>query len=79
MDSAEDVAFELYRIGTEKLSAESLNCVKPYVVNIHLGKVQINCKMEVGTGASRSTVSKNVYDAELSDYSIQPVGVILRN
>ena len=79
MDSAEDVAFELYRIGTEKLSAESLNCVKPYVVNIHLGKVQINCKMEVGTGASRSTLSKYVYDAELSDYPIQPVGVILRN
>ena len=35
--------------------------------------------MEVDTGASRSTVSKNVYDAELSDYPIQPVGVILRS
>jgi len=35
--------------------------------------------MEVDTGASRSTVSKHVYDTELSDYPIQPVGVILRN
>ena len=35
--------------------------------------------MEVDTGASRSTVSKYVYDAELSDYPIQPVGVILCN
>ena len=78
-DSAEDVAFGLYRTGTEQLSAESLNRVKPYVVNVQLGKGQINCKMEVDTGASRSTVSKNVYDAELSDYPIQPVGVILRS
>ena len=35
--------------------------------------------MEVDTGASRSTASKYVYDAELSDYPIQPVGVILSN
>ena len=35
--------------------------------------------MEVDTSACCSTVSKNVYDAELSDYPIQPVGVILRN
>ena len=78
-DSSEDVAFGLYRTGTEQLSAEFVNRVKPYVVNVQLGKGQINCKMEVDTGACRSTVSKNVYDAELSDYPIQPVGVILRN
>ena len=48
-------------------------------MNVQLGKGQINPRMEVDTGASRSTVSKNVYDAELSDYSIQPVGIILRN
>ena len=78
-DSAEDVAFGLYRTGTEHLSAESVNRFKPYVVNVQLGKGQINCKMEVDTGASRSTVSKYVYDAELSDYTIQLVGVILRN
>ena len=70
MDSAEDVAFELYRIGTEKLSAESLNCVKPYVVNIHLGKGQINCKMEVGTGASRSTLSISM--SMMLNYQIIP-------
>ncbi|XP_022779630.1 uncharacterized protein K02A2.6-like [Stylophora pistillata] len=35
--------------------------------------------MKVDTGASRSTVYKHVYDAELSDYPFQPVGVILRN
>ena len=35
--------------------------------------------MEVDTGASRPTVSKHVYDAELSDYPIQSLGVILRN
>jgi len=79
MDAAEDVAFGLYRTGTEQLSTESVNRVKPYVVNIQLGRAQVNGKMEVDTGASRSTVSKHVYDTELSDHPIQPVGVILRN
>ena len=79
MDAAEDVAFGLYRTGIEQLSTESVNPVKPYVVDVQLGRVQINCKMAVDTGASRSTVSKHVYDAELSDYPIQPVRVILRN
>ena len=55
-DAAEDVAFGLYRTGTEQLSAESVNRVKPYLVNVQLGKGQINCKMDVDTGASRSTV-----------------------
>ena len=79
MDAPEDVAFGLYRTGTEQLSTESVNRVKPYVVNVQLGRAQINCKMEIDTGASRSTLSKHVYDAELSDYHIQPVGVMLRN
>ncbi|XP_022796269.1 uncharacterized protein LOC111334721 [Stylophora pistillata] len=79
MDAAEGVAFGLYRTGTEQLSTEYVNRVKPYVVIVQLGRAQINCKMEVDTGASRSTVSKHVYDAELSDYPIQPVGVILHN
>ena len=79
MDAAEDVAFGLYRTGTKQLSTESVNCVKLYVVNVQLGRAQVNCKMEVDMGASRSTVSKHVYDAELSDYPIQPVRVILRN
>ena len=65
MDAAEDVAFGLYRTGTEHLSTESVNRVKPYVVNVQLGRAQIDCKMEVDTGASRSTVSKYVYDAKL--------------
>ena len=69
-DSTEDVAFGLYRTETEQLlSAESLNRVKPYVVNVQLGKGQINCKMEVDTGASRSTVSKNV---KVLNYQIIP-------
>ena len=72
-DAAEDVAFGLYRTGTEQLSAESVNRVKPYVGNVQLGKGQINCKMEVGTGASRSTVSKYVYDAELLDYPMDSI------
>ena len=55
-DAAEDVAFGLYSTGTEQLSAESVNRVKPYVVNVQLGKGQINCKMDVDTAASRSTV-----------------------
>ena len=66
MDAAEDVAFGLDRTRTdEQLSAGSVNRVKQYVVNVQLGRAQINCKMEVDTGASRSTVSKHVYDAEL--------------
>ena len=56
MDAAEDVAFGLYRTGTEQLSTESVNRVKLYVVNVQLGRVQINCKMEVDMGASHSTV-----------------------
>ena len=55
INAAEDVAFGLYRTGTEQLSTESVNRVKPYVVNVQLGRAQINCKMEVDTGASRST------------------------
>ena len=57
INAAEDVVFGLYRTGTEQLSTESVNRVKPYVVNVQLGRAQINCKMEVDTGASRSTVS----------------------
>ena len=57
INAAEDVAFGLYRTGTEQLSTESVNRVKPSVVNVQLGRAQINCKMEVDTGASRSTVS----------------------
>ena len=61
------------------MSTESVNCLKPYVASVQLGRAQINFEMEVDTGPSRSTVSKYVYDAELSDYPIQPVGVTLRN
>ena len=35
--------------------------------------------MEIDTGASRSTVSKRVYNSVLSDYPLQSAGVILRN
>ena len=52
-DAAEDVAFGLYGTGTKHLSTESVNRVKPYVVNVQLGRAQINCKIEVDTGASR--------------------------
>ena len=61
------------------MPTESVNRVEPYVVKVQLGRARINCKMEVDTGAFLSTVSKCVCDAELSDYPIQPVGVILRN
>ena len=56
INAAEDVAFGLYRTGTEQLSTESVNHVRPYVVNVQLGRAQINFKMEVDTGASCSTV-----------------------
>ena len=77
MDAAEDVAFGLYRTGTEHLSTESVNRVKQYV---QLGRAQIDCKMEVDTvHLVLQCLSTYVYDAKLSDYPIQPVGVILRN
>ena len=72
-------AFGLYKTETEHLSTEFVNSVKPCVVDVQLGKAQVNCKMEVDTGASRSTVSKRVYDSVLSDYPLQHPGVILRN
>ena len=56
LDAAEDVAFGLYRTGTEHLSTEFVNSVKPYVVNVQLGRAQVNRKMEVDTGVSLSTV-----------------------
>ena len=34
VDAAEDVAFGLYRTGTEHLSTESVNRVKRYVANV---------------------------------------------
>ena len=37
-DAAEGMAFGLYRTGTEQLSAEFVNRVKPYVANVQLGK-----------------------------------------
>ena len=37
-DAGEDVAFGLYRTGAIQLSAESVNHVKPHVVNVQLGK-----------------------------------------
>ena len=42
MDAVKDVAFGLYRTRTEQLSTESVNRVKPYVVNLQLGRAQIN-------------------------------------
>ena len=51
MDAVADVAFGLYRTGTEPLSTESVNHVKPYVVNVRLGRAQINFKMVVDMGA----------------------------
>ena len=39
-----------------------------------------NCKMEVDTGESRSTVSKHVCDSVLSNiYTLQHAGIILRS
>ena len=72
-------AFWLYKTGTEHLSTESVNSVNPYVVNVQLGKTKVNCTMEVDTGASRSTVSKRVYDSVLSSYTLQHAGIILRS
>ena len=76
-DTPEDAdgagAFGLYKTGTDHLSTKPVNSVKPYVVNVQLGKAQVD------TGASRSTVSKHVYDSLLSNYPLQHAGVILRN
>ena len=38
LDAAEDVAFGLYRTGTQHLSTESVNSVKHCVVNVQLGR-----------------------------------------
>lgn len=54
-------AFGLYKTETEHLSTEFVNSVKPCVVDVQLGKAQVNCEMEVDTGVSCSTVSKCVY------------------
>ena len=62
-DADEACAFGLYKTETEHLSTESAHSAKPYVVNVQLGKAKVNCKMEVDTGVSRSTVSKRVYDS----------------
>ena len=56
VDAAEDVAFGLYRTGTEHLSTESVNRVKRYAASVQIAIAQINCKMQVDTGTSRSTV-----------------------
>ena len=72
-------AFGLYKSGTEHLSTESVNSVNPYVVNVQLGKTKVNCRMEVDTGASCSTVLKRVYDSVLSNYTLQHAGIILRS
>ena len=61
MGADEVGAFGLYKTGTEHFSTESVNSVNPYVVNVQLGKAKVNCKMEVDSGASCSTVSKRVY------------------
>ncbi|CAH3172406.1 unnamed protein product [Porites evermanni] len=58
VDADEVGAFGLYKTGTEHLSTESVNSINLYVVNVHLGKAKVNCKVEVDTGASRSKVSK---------------------
>ena len=44
LDAAEYMALGFYRTGTEDLSPESVNRVKPYVVNVQIGRAQINCK-----------------------------------
>ena len=79
VDADEVGAFGLYKTGTEHLSTESVNSINLYVVNVHLGKAKVNCKMEVDTGASRSKVSKRVYDSVLSNYTLQHAGIILRS
>ena len=79
MNADEVSAFGLYKTGTEHLSTEFVNSVKPCVVDVQLGKARVNCKMEIDTGTSRPTVSKCVYDSVLFDYPLQSAGVILRN
>lgn len=61
VDTDDVGGFGLYKTGTDYLSTESVNSVNPYVVNVQLDKAKVNCKIEVDTGASRSSVSKPVY------------------
>lgn len=72
-------AFGLHKSGTEDLSTEFVNIVKPYVVDVQLRKARVNCKMEIDKDASRSTVSKWVNDSVLSEHPLQSAGVILSN
>ena len=76
VDADEVDAFGLHKTGTEHLSTDSVNSVNPYVVNVQLGKAKVNCKMEVDTGASRSTVSNCVYH---SNYTLQHAGIIFHS
>ena len=72
-------AFGLHKSGTEDLSTEFVNIVKPYVVDVQLRKARVNCKMEIDKDASRSTVSKWLNDSVLSDHPLPSAGVILSN
>ena len=69
-DQGEDAeGFGLYRTGTDTVT------VKPYVVNVKLGKA--NVPMELDTGASRSTVSQYVYNSLLSEFPLENTDVTL--
>ena len=72
-------AFGLHKSGTEHLSTEFVNIVKPYVVDVELRKARVDRKMEIDKSASRSRVSKCVYDSVVSDYPLQSAAVILCN
>ena len=71
-DQDEDAeGFGLYRTGTDTIT------VKPYVVNVKLGKA--NVPMELDTGASRSTVSQYVYNSLLSEFPLENTDITLCN
>ena len=71
-DQDEDAeGFGLYRTGTDTV------IVKPYVVNVKLGKA--NVPMELDTGASRSTVSQYIYNSWFSEFPVEDTDVTLRS
>ena len=61
---------------TEHFPITSGTGAKPCIVNVELGKAQVNCKMKLDTAASRSTVSRHGYDSTLSSYPLRDAGVI---
>ena len=69
--------FGLYRTDTEVSVERRKHVIAPYTVTVNIGKARVI--MEIDTGATRSTVSEQVYRSKLSEYKLRNAGIILRS